>query len=327
MLDRPFHITLLAAFWLLFIGGCAHSPNTPSNQISLYLSPAPASINTSDTPAFLIREPSQPFNKIGTPSVRAGTGKVPEIYVDPDKPAVYFEAQEFTTLKGSYTNLIYRIHFQEVPLGWTSINLTAGHNPGILLIYTLNEAGNLILVTTVHTCGCYLAFLPTEAMPRDALPSDWPLDPQSVNGYSLPSRLSLPREKSGGRLTFTLESETHRISDVFITDDMIRRTIPHQVKMQLRPMYDLFSLPYRDGTLSFFETEGSRLGYVKDNTKILERLFMGWWAFDFQIGEDKAYSIHDKSETIFYTSLKFWARKASNLKNYPEFLSYWGWKL
>lgn len=92
-------------------------------------------------------------------------------------------------------------------------------------------------------------------------------------------------------------------------------------------MLDLYYLPYQDKTVSFFETEGSRKGYVKDNTKLLERFLISWWAFDFQVGEDKAYSTHDKSDTVFNTSLKFWARKASDLKDFPKFLDYWGWRL
>ncbi|MBU1568667.1 MAG: hypothetical protein KJ630_23945 [Proteobacteria bacterium] len=322
------HLTaLFVTAWALFLASCAHSPVAPLDQTSLYLSPAPASIAAENTPIFLIKQATQPFNKIGGPSAGTGSNNDLKIFVDPEKPTVFFETQVFNTKKGQYTNLIYRIHFQEVPLGWTSLNLTAGRNPGLLFIYTLDEAGTLILVTTVHTCGCYLAFFPTEAMPRQFLPRTWPTEPQSVYGYTLPSSLKIPREKSDSRIAFTLESETHRISDVTVTDSTTRQAIPHQVKTHLKPMLDLYYLPYQNKTVSFFETEGSRQGYVKNNTKILERLFISWWAFDLQVGEDKAYSSHDTSDTIFYTSLKFWARKASDLKNFPEFLDYWGWHL
>ncbi len=320
-------LSLCLTIWTLFLAGCAHPPGNPSNQTALYLPPAPASITAAHTPAFLLKESAKPFNKIGSPSAGTGNGTEPEIYVDPGKPAVYFEAQEFTTAKGLYTNLIYRIHFQEVPLGWTSLNLTAGRNPGILFIYTLDEAGTLLLVTTVHTCGCYLAFFPTKAMPRAALPNTWSTEPQSVYGYTLPSSLQFTDEHADTRIAFTLESETHRISAVTVTDSLTRQAIAHQVPMHLKPMLDLYYLPYRDKTVAFFETEGAHKGYVKDNMKIFERLLISWWAFDLHVGEDKAYSAHDKSDTVFYTSLKFWARKASDLKNFPEFLNYWGWRL
>ncbi len=323
--NRP--TTLFVTVWVLFLTGCTHSALSPFDRASLYLSPAPASIAATNTPTFLVRDIVRPFNKIGTPSVGEGSCNDPAIYVDSEKPAVYFEARNFTTAKGLYTNLIYRIHFKEVPLGWTSLNLTAGRNPGLLFIYTLNETGTLLLVTTVHTCGCYLAFFPTEAMPRQFLPKAWSAAPQSVYGYTLPSSLNIPKETADNRIAFTLESETHRISGVTVTDSATRQAVPQQVKMQLKPMVDLYSLPYRDKTVSFFEVDGSRKGYVKDNTKMLERLLISWWAYDLHVGEDKAYSTHDKSDTVFYTSLKFWARKASDLKNFPQFLDYWGWQL
>jgi hypothetical protein len=319
--------TLFLAAWAFILTGCAHAPPDPFEQATLYTPSAPPSIATVNTPTFLVREADKPYNKIGTPHVERGDDQQPNISVNPETPTVYFETQEFTTAKGLYTNLIYRIHFQEVPLGWTSINLTAGQNPGLLFIYTLDEAGTLLLVTTVHTCGCYLAFLPTGAMPREYLPPDWPTAPQDVYGYTLPSSLPLSGEKTDEQIAFTLENATHRIGAVTVLDNPIRQTLPQQIQMHLKPMLDLYYLPYQDKTVSFFETEGSRRGYVKNNTKILERLFMSWWAFDLHVGEDKAYSTYDKSETIFYTSLKFWDRQASDLKNFSEFLAYWGWRL
>lgn len=324
-------ITWLTILLLLacpvFFTGCARSPADRLAEVALYQSPAPPSVAARYAPAYLIREPSAPFNKIGTPSVRKVPGDDPEIFVNPETPSIYYEIQEFSTERGSYTNLIYRIHFQEVPLNWGRLNLTSGRNPGLLVIYTLDEKANLLLVTTVQTCGCYLAFLPTTALPPEAFPPDWPTDFQWIYGYTLPSRLSLPPGHSEDRIVFTLASETHRIHDVTVTSGDTRQTIPDQREITLMPMHALYRLPYQDGTVAFFETEGCRAGYVKNNTKILERLFMSWWAFDLHVGEDKAYSAFDKSETAFYTSLKFWARQASDLKDFPGFLTYWGWKL
>ncbi len=310
-----------------FFAGCARPPADHPAEAALYQAPAPSSVAPRYAPAYLIGEPSADFNKIGTPGAREAADNDPEIFVDPEKPSIYYETQEFSTAKGRYTNLIYRIHFQEVPLDWGRINLTAGRNPGILVIYTLDEKAGLLLVTTVHTCGCYLAFLPTTALPPEAFPRDWPADFQWIYGYTLPSRISLPREETDDRIVFTLASETHRIRDVAVAAGDARQAIPDRREMTLSPMQALYSLPYRDGTISFFETAGCRAGYVKNNTKILERLFISWWAFDLRVGEDKAYSVHERSDTVFYTSLKFWARQASDLKDFPGFLAYWGWRL
>jgi hypothetical protein len=317
---------LFAAAWVLFLSGCARPPSTSLPESTLYLPAPPEATSSANTPAFLVKDADQKFNKIGSPAARPDDDQQPNIYVDPENPAVFFETRKFSTAKGRYTNLVYRIHFPEVPLSWTSINLTAGQNPGILFIYTLDEAENLLLVTTVHSCGCYLAFFPTEAMPRESLPIEWKAEPQDIYGYTLPSGLNFPSDKSDSRITFTLESETHRISGVNLTEGPARQGM-QQVQMPVKPMLDLFALPYQGKTVSFFETEGSLKGYVKNNTKILERLFISWWAFDLHVGQDKAYSIHDTSDQVFYTSLKFWAREVSDLKNFPEFLNYWGWRL
>ena len=311
----------------LFIAGCGHSPLGPFDRTTLFNAPVPPSLAALHAPVFWVRNAEKSFNRIGTPQVVTGSDEEPLVLVDAKQPTIFFEAQEFTTARGSYTNLIYRIHFEEVPLSLTSPNLTGGRNPGLLFIYTLDESGRLLLVTTVHSCGCYLAFLPTSAIPEDFLPTNWSTEPQMVYGYSLPSMLHLSDGKENYRISFTLEDETHRISAVTIADDIILATGTGPVSMQLRPMLDLFSLPYQDKTLSFFETEGARKGYVRNNTKILERIFISWWAFDLHVGEDKAYSVHDTSDTVFYTSLKFWARNASDLKNFREFLQYWGWRL
>lgn len=308
-----------------FAGGCARLPAGGPVDVALYESPAPPTVPASHSPLFLVEHPSETFNRIGTPGVRDQPGKKTEIFVDPGNAAIYYEIQAFRTGKGRYTNLVYRIHFPEVPLDWGRINLTAGRNPGLLIIYTQDDQGRLLLVTTVHTCGCYLAFLPTAALPPEAYPQDWPYGKQEVYGYSLPSRIPVPREETGERILFSLAAETHRIRDAGIIDREAGEQLPSR-EMTLRPMRDLYALPSRDGTTPFFETDGCRAGYVKDSFKILERLFMSWWAFDLRVGEDKAYSVLDDSRTRFYTSLKFWARRASDMKDFPGFLSYWGWR-
>ena len=90
----------------------------------------------------------------------------------------------------------------------------------------------------------------------------------------------------------------------------------------------LKALPLANGrTTSFYETAGSRQGYVKGSYKVRERWLMSWWAFDWRVGEDKVFS-PDRSDGInFYTSLKPWARDASDMRDFASFLQYWGWKL
>lgn len=320
-------IVLLCLTSSALLTGCAISPSNQLTKELLYQAPQPNSVKNSHTPAFLIKEAEKQFNRIGMPSVRESADQKTEIYVDPDKSAIFFETKEFTTTRGKYRNLIYRIHFEKVPFALNQFNITAGKNSGILIIYTLDSEGVLLLVTTVHTCGCYLAFLPTKALPEEWFPSDWPQVSQWVYGYTLPSLLHLDQSNDAKKIVFTLESETHRISNVTVAEHDTLKYSYDAIEMDLLSMSSLYRLPFRDATESFFEMSGAREGYVRNNTKFLEWLLISWWAFDFNVGEDKAFGSDDTSETIFYTSLKFWDRKASDLKNFPGFLSYWGWKL
>lgn len=312
---------------LALLTSCAHSPTDRIEREILYQAPQPASVKKLHTPVFLIKEPEEQYNRIGMPNVRESADQKAEIYVDPEKPAIFFETQQFTTPRGTYQNLLYRIHFEQVPFALGKFNITAGNNTGILIIYTLDAKEQLLLVTTVHTCGCFLAFFPTKALPSESFPSDWPVESQWIYGYSLPSLLQPSQDQDSEKIVFTLESETHRISDVVLREHDILQHSSDTIDMEIFLMNDLYQLPFKDTTESFFEMDGARKGYVRNNTKFLERLFISWWAFDLYVGQDKAYGSADTSETIFYTSLKFWDRKASDLKNFPRFLSYWGWKL
>jgi hypothetical protein len=320
-------ITLLLCFTAPgLLSSCARPTADVIDKEILYLSPQPLSVKKSHSPAFLIKKPKEQYNRIGMPSVRESADHLPEIFVDSDRPAIFFESQEFTTLKGTYQNLIYRIHFEKVPFALNKINFTAGNNPGLLIIYTLDTSEQLLLITTVHTCGCFLAFFPTTALSQEWFPPGWPPESQWIYGHNLPSMIPLSQNHDLETIVFTLESETHRISNVVASTDDSLQLAYDTIEMEFFLMNALYQLPYKGRTESFFEMSGPRKGFVKNNTKILERLLMSWWAFDFYVGRDKAFGSADTSDIIFYTSLKFWARKASDMKDFPGFLSYWGWK-
>ena len=317
-------IILLLCLTAGLVSSCARSTTEAVDREILYLSPQPPAVKKSHSPAFLIKKPTELYNRIGMPSVRESADHLPEIYIAPETPAIFFESQKFTTAKGTYRNLIYRIHFEEVPFALNKMNLTTGNNPGLLIIYTLDASEQLLLITTVHTCGCFLAFIPTTALSQESFPPDWPTASQWVYGHNLPSIVTLSHDME--KVVFTIESETHRISDVVASSDY-SLSLPYEtIDMEILLMDALYQLPYKDRTESFFEMDGPREGYVRNNTKILERLLVSWWAFDLYVGEDKAFGSADTSDTIFYTSLKFWAREASDMKDFPRFLSYWGWE-
>ncbi len=317
---------LLSLLLLPLLTSCAGVTNKQSTSHSLFSSPVPAGFQEIHSPAFAISNPKKQYNLIGTPSVQL-QAQGPEVIVDPAQPTIYFESQTFSTHKDSYKNLIYRIHFEKVPFSFTELHLTTGRNPGLLVIYTLDKEDRLLLITTLHSCGCYLAFFPTDNLPQKAYPKNWPKIEQDVYGYSLPNLIRLASQPPSGKIFFTLESGNHRISDAeFIeTDTPIHNA--NTTLMMMSPMSTLHHLPSHDTTVSFFEEQGPRKGYVKNNIKILERILISWWAFDLRVGQDKAFGKDDDSNIPLYTSLKFWQRNASDLKNFPRFLSYWGWDL
>jgi len=281
---------------MILLSGCAGTSSPSPGETAAFSPPVPDGVDTAHVPVFVIENSERPYNLIGTPAVGRDRGGRPIIVVDPAMATVYYERGSFTTDRGRYRNEIYRIHHERVPFGWGALNLTAGANPGLLVIYTLNEANVPVLITTVHTCGCYLAFLPTPALPEDAYPADWPQDRQWVYGHTLPSRIGVPEQ--GRQIAFTLADQTHRITGVSLVDPDNLVPTTNRIQTGLAPLSALYGLPFGETTVSFFETDGPRAGYVKNNSKPLERLLIGWWAFDLRVGQDKAYRGGDSSETI-----------------------------
>ena len=280
-------------------------------------------------PVFLIESPEKPYNLPGTPRVSVGKNGSECISIDPAQASIYTKEHRFSTARGSYTNLIYRIHFSETPFSLVPFNLGAGRNVGLLVIVTLNGHGQPLLYTTLQTCGCYLAFVPTTYLPDDAYPENWRKDQrQIVFAQSLPAFLDFPAsDPAGSKTVVQIESATHRIKDIRLVD---RTSLAAFVTRHARlsPLESLKKLPAEDGgTTSFYETAGGRKGYVKGSHKIWERLLISWWALDWRVGEDKEFTADPQDGPVFYTSLKPWARNVSDLRNFTAFLKYWGWKL
>lgn len=323
-------LALLSVLLLgLSLQGCAATSRMaaelPPAPVALYLptaADAGQELLLRYAPWLVVEDYQYDFNRIGTPSARPDEEEGHAIYIDTGRPAIYTQTQYFSSGGSDYTNLIYRVHFPEVP--WP--HLTLGRNVGLLVYVTLNDRREPILITTLHTCGCYLAMFPTSNLPLSGRPSGWPEESQEVYGETLPARLELADSSPAGRLVITLRGETHRVRNVAFRDEgeitgLVRLPAP------LQPMSALERLALGGETVSFFEQSGWRKGYVKGSNKPLERVFVSWWALDPLVGEDKALGPPETTGTTMYTSLKFWARKASNIWDFPSFLNYWGWRL
>jgi hypothetical protein len=275
-------------------------------------------------PVFVLQTFAEKYNRIGSPAAGFDDQGRERIGVDTKHPVIYAQEESFKTEQGEYTNLIYRVHFPEVPMP----HLTAGSNVGLLVIETLDSGGRPVLITTVHTCGCYLAFLPTNFLPAKARPDAWKVGTQTVNGEKLPGLLRLPNPYSPEyRPVVYLRDETHRVTDVRIQNVKEAAWRYDAVPTEVAPMASLEKLPLGSATTSFFYESGLRRGYVKDSGKFLETLLMGWWALDMRVGSDKRYADRRETGNVFYTSLKFWNRTESDMWPFGQFLQFWGWRL
>ena len=315
---------VLVGILFLIIQGCGTiSPVLQDQERFVLYEPKNSgnSLVAENAPLFLIEENDKDYNRIGTPTAIPTESGDHEVFVNTEKATYYTLTQKFSTPRGEYTNLIYRIHFSRTPLP----HLTAGKNVGLLVYVTLDDEYRPLMITTLHTCGCYLGFIPTSYLPEEAKPDMWEPEKQMVYGVTLPS--VIPGGAAGDKLIIKISSKTHRVIDLIYKSphhlNGFRRT-----EASLEPMNRLNNLaPDGDPPVSFFETEGLRKGYVKGSKKRLEMIFMSWWAMDLFIGEDKALGPPDETGNVFYTSLKFWNRRKSNIWFFPEFLEYWGWKL
>lgn len=318
----------LFLFFLFTLAGCAGfrqiSPQL-KNNIGVYVPVAGKSDHAYFAPILLVEENHLPYNRIGSPAAEITESGEERVFVDSEVPAIFVQKFPFTTENGSYVNFVYRIHFKEVPL----FHLTSGTNGGLLIIVTVNKSQEPVLVTTVHTCGCYLSFLPTSFLPKTAFPENWDVNGQKIFWEHLPGILDLTHfslTESDHRLSLAIRGDTHRVMDIRF-DHTKNLTTYDVIDTPLKPMKDLRSIPLATSTTSFFETDGSRTGYVKGSYKPLERILMSWWSFDLRVGEDKEYYPMEKTGPIFYTSLKYWDREDSDMRNFPRFLKYWGWNL
>jgi len=299
--------------------------NSHTLQPTAFATTTTHSLASRFAPIIITDHPLASYNRIGAPMATYDDNGKEHIIVNPERPVFYFQNTTFTTTQASYSNLIYRIHFESVPFSLVPFHLTAGSNVGILIIVTINQQQQPVLITTVHTCGCYLAFTPTQHMPEHALPAGWNKAEQHVYGQTLPGLLQWQDQHQ--QLVIKLEDGTHRIRDIQTSPIPQLNDKFNVITTAIEAVETLKRLPLGDTTTSFFETEGDRKGYVKGSHKPWEFLLMSWWAWDKNIGVDKDYGDAVKTGSVFYTDLNPANREASDMWPFSKFLHYWGWRL
>ncbi len=317
---------------LFLLFGCAHPPIGDSeSNVSIYAAGRPScdgGILFRHCPLFAAHGCWNSWNRIGAPSAKLDEKGEEVVYVRDDKPAIYVEEQKFFTENRSYTNLIYRIHFSEVPFSIVPFYLTAGKNVGLLVILTLDEKQNPLLVTTVSTCGCYVAIIPTTHLPGESYPEGWNLN-ESVHVYGehLPPLLDF-RNKKDPKVLVSLRPDVHRVMNLEVVEEAVLPGAAHRlIETSILPMEDLKKIPVNGKHTSFYYEEWPHRGLVKDSFKSWESISLSLISLDLFVGTDKIYGDSRTTGTRFYTSLKPWNREDSDMWNFGEFLKFFGWKL
>ena len=263
------------------------------------------------SPVFVVRGSEDAVNKVGTPEIRNEAGR-DRVLVNPATPGVYGEVRRDRIGAVPVLQLVYRVHFQAVPFA-SKVFYEAHRNSGVLAIVTLSERTRQpIFFTTVHTCGCFLALLPTDRLPEEVLPAKWPRTVKRVTGKTLPAIVKYPR-LGHGRLAVRLEPKTHRVE--WIGTTAATANIPRALA-PVRPMAELHRLKIVGGEGrrgSFFHTSGAFRGYVRGAWSPIEGLTAGVLLLDPMLGSDKDFGDPEITSTRFYTSLWPWEREVSRL--------------
>jgi len=261
-------------------------------------------------PIFVTRE-GRRENQIGSPAVRLERARE-QVTVDTDKPAIFSEVRRDEINRVPVLQLVYRLHFTNQPVPFYEMH----RNPGVMAIVTLRASNREpILFTTVHTCGCFLALLPTDQFPRAALPANWPESKKRVSGKTLPAIVTQP-VPGRSRLVVRLADRTHRVDDIATLSEL---PAGHRIAAPLRSTTALHELPVEGSPskrTSFFYTSGPLKGYVRGAWSPFEGLSAGLILVDPRLGSDKDFGDPAVTGKKFYTSLLPWKRNVSRLDRF-----------
>lgn len=314
---------LVVALGIPVLTGCARVPVADYNETATY-TVVPADWQTVDhaVPAFVFPQNQASYNRIGRVEAQWVDGSE-RIRINPEKPTIYTASYPFTTTKDTYRNRVYRVHFQMTPFSLLPFHLAAGDNPGLLVVVTFDSRNRPVLVTTVQTCGCYVAILPTAHLSKEAYPKNWPVTTVSVYGERLPARLGVIGRSD--LVLIVVRPEVHRVMDIRVQHRHREKDVQPAV---LLPLESLKSLPLGNGeTTSLYHDTWPLTGHVKGAIKPWESLLLSLVSLDLFVGMDKEFGSTTESGNPFYTSLKPWNREVSDMNDFGAFLHFHGWRL
>ena len=179
------------------------------------------------------------FDAIGTPAWRADGS----LSVDTARPVVY-QRIGYTLVQGRpLVQLVFTLWFPQRPRRGP-VDLLGGNLDGVIVRLTLGPDGHVLVLDTIHACGCYHLFFPAPGLkPRPGAPTDeeWAFAPAP-----------LPALAAGQRVVVRIESATHYVLGVSATDSPTPKA-----RLPAPPESDLQRLPQpAGGTRSLYRADG-----------------------------------------------------------------------
>jgi hypothetical protein len=265
-------------------------------------------------------------NRIGAPELsRNWLGRL-NARVDVNRAVLYTEVLRDSSAGRTLLHLVYRMQFPSIPLRLSRHFFEAHRNPGLLLVVTLDaERREPLFVTTVHTCGCYRALIPTTKLSDERLPVGWP-QKLEVHGYTLPARVD-PPVAGTQTVVLTLAPDRHRVEDLRVEALPIEPD-GQRLDVALAPLDELRFLPIagESGHASLFYGAGPLRGHVRGAWNPFEGLTLGLITLDPTVGMDKDFGDPARTGTPFYTMLRFWKHDASRLDRFEPLLEELGFR-
>lgn len=198
-------------------------------------------------PVFRVRAGSD-SDKVGRPTLPARGALA---IIDTDNPTVYYRLSHSYFAGRWRPQIVYEIWFPERPAS-SPFDILAGHLDALIWRVTLDDDGTPLIADTIHGCGCYHMFFPSNALQRISAPEDHDIreTAEMPAGYLTSSILSRP--------VLWIDRTSHYLLKVTgAVGDQSTVDIASQTAV-LRPAQELGHLPLQNGqgTASLFDEDG-----------------------------------------------------------------------
>ncbi len=197
-------------------------------------------------PVFAVEETTD-ADKVGRPLVADSTG-VPN--TDESDPTVYVRLAH-TRMDGEVLpQLVYTIWFPERPKEG-AFDILGGPLDGLIWRVTLDRQGRPLVYDSIHSCGCYHLFFPTDLVRRVPVAEDRDLREEPLTPKQMP-----PLE-AGERYVLHIASGSHYLRNVSTTHTWTDAKALRYVDEHAGPDFGLRSLDMGDGARkSLFRPDG-----------------------------------------------------------------------